>query len=135
LDEIDGGTAPHHRRKEARAMSAPAPPKKNDLAMPSPGPEATGTSTRARVGDEIVVRRSTAGVIVRDAGIVGLHHPDGRAPRDVRWAENGRRTLYFPGPDAYLRHLTSAPHPAVPSADAASAPDELLTGGSHVPAR
>jgi hypothetical protein len=135
LNEIGGGTAPRHRRKEAKAMSAPAPAKKNDRAVPSTGPEATGTSMRAGVGDEIVVRGTTAGVIARDGEIVGLHHPDGSPPYDVRWAENGRRTLYFPGPDAYVRHLTSAPHPAGLSADASSAPDELVTGGSHVPAR
>ncbi|MFD5756220.1 DUF1918 domain-containing protein [Streptomyces sp. NPDC127044] len=116
-------------------MSAPAPPKKNELAMPSPGPGATGTSMRAHVGDEIVVRGTTAGVTANDGEIVGLHHPDGGPSRDVRWAENGRRALYFPGPGAYIRRLTSAPHPAGPSADASSAPDELLTGGSHVPAR
>ncbi|MCX5095953.1 DUF1918 domain-containing protein [Streptomyces sp. NBC_00365] len=116
-------------------MSAPAPAKKNDRAVPSTGPEATGTSMRAHVGDEIVVRGTTAGGIARDGEIVGLHHPDGSPPYDVRWAENGRATLYFPGPDAYIRHPTSVPHPAGPSADTSSAPDELVTGGSHVPAR
>ncbi|WP_327138399.1 DUF1918 domain-containing protein (plasmid) [Streptomyces sp. NBC_01340] len=116
-------------------MSAPAPAKKNDRAVPSTGTEATGTSMHGRVGDEIVVRATTAGVIARDGEIVGLHHPDGSPPYDVRWTENGRWTLYFPGPDAYIRDLTSAPHPAGPAADASSAPGELVTGGSHVPAR
>ncbi|MEU5439896.1 DUF1918 domain-containing protein [Streptomyces griseofuscus] len=96
-------------------MSAPAPLKKNDQAVPATGPEAIGASMRARVGDEIVVRGTTAGVIARDGEIVGLHHPDGSPPYDVRWADSGRVTLYFPGPDAYIRHL--------------------VTGDCHVPAR
>ncbi|MFJ7904694.1 DUF1918 domain-containing protein [Streptomyces sp. NPDC096198] len=88
-------------------MSAPAPAK-NAKAGP-------GTSMRARVGDEIVVRGTAAGVVARDGEIVGLHHEDGSPPYDVRWAEDGRLTLYFPGPDAYVRHL--------------------VTGGGHVGAR
>ncbi|WP_406164704.1 DUF1918 domain-containing protein [Streptomyces sp. NBC_00996] len=103
--------------------------------MPSTGPEATGTSMRAQVGDEIVVRGTTAGIVARDGEVVGLHHPDGSPPYDVRWAEDGRVTLYFPGPDACIRHLAPAPHPASASAHASSAPDELVTGGGHVAAR
>ncbi|MFF7356397.1 DUF1918 domain-containing protein [Streptomyces filipinensis] len=96
-------------------MSVPSPLKKNDQAVPATGPEATGASALARVGDEIVVRGTTAGVIARDGEIVGLHHPDGSPPYDVRWADSGRVTLYFPGPDSCIRHL--------------------VTGGDHVPAR
>ncbi|MEV8561372.1 DUF1918 domain-containing protein [Streptomyces sp. NPDC051917] len=87
-------------------MSFPAPAK-NAQAVAQAGPEATGTSMRARVGDEIVIRGTTAGVVARDGEIVGLHHQDGSPPYDVRWAEDGRVTLYFPGPDAYVRHLVS----------------------------
>ncbi|MYW18669.1 DUF1918 domain-containing protein [Streptomyces sp. SID2955] len=96
-------------------MSVPAPLKKSDQAVPTTGPEARGASARARVGDEIVVRGTTAGVIARDGEIIGLHHPDGSPPYDVRWADSGRVTLYFPGPDSHIRHLA--------------------TGGDHVPAR
>ncbi|MFJ5901912.1 DUF1918 domain-containing protein [Streptomyces sp. NPDC093064] len=94
-------------------MSAPAPAKDNDRAVRSTGSEAGGTWMR--VGDEIVVRGTAARVIVRDGEIVGLRHPDGSPPCDVRWADSGRVTLYFPGPDAYIRHL--------------------VTGGDHVTAR
>ncbi|MGW2459785.1 DUF1918 domain-containing protein [Streptomyces sp. NPDC001761] len=96
-------------------MSAPAPLRKNDPAISITGPEATGSSMRARVGDEIVVRGTTAGVVARDGEIVGPPHPDGSHPYDVRRADSGRVTLYFPGPDAYVRHL--------------------VTGDGHVPAR
>src|SRR4051794_1083696 len=97
-------------------MSAPAPTSKNERAVPSTGPEATSTSMRAHVGDEIVVRGAGAGVVARDGEVVGLRRADGSPPYDVRRAEDGRVTLYFPGPDACIRHLTPAPHPARTSA-------------------
>ncbi|MER5975032.1 DUF1918 domain-containing protein [Streptomyces sp. NPDC001857] len=62
---------------------------------------------RGRVGDEIVVRGTTAGVIARDGEIIGLHHPDGSPPYDVLWADSGRVTLYFPGSDARICHLAA----------------------------
>ncbi|MES4891589.1 DUF1918 domain-containing protein [Streptomyces sp. NPDC096012] len=88
-------------------MSAPTPLKKADQAAPATGPRSTDVSKRARVGDEIVVRGTTAGVVARDGEIVGIHHPDGGPPYDVRWSDSGRVTLYFPGPDAYIRHLVA----------------------------
>ncbi|WP_308030989.1 DUF1918 domain-containing protein [Streptomyces sp. CoH27] len=88
-------------------MTAPAPAKK---AHPGTRPEMTGARMRARIGDEIVVRGITTGVVARDGEVVGHHHPDGGPPYDVRWADNGRVTLYFPGPDAYVRHLAGGGH-------------------------
>ncbi|MGW1619290.1 DUF1918 domain-containing protein [Streptomyces sp. NPDC002172] len=78
-------------------MSAPASAKKTDRARTDTRPEATGASMHAHVGDEIVVRGSRAGVVARDGEVVGLHHPDGGPPYDVRWADSGRVTVYFPG--------------------------------------
>ncbi|MFC9459110.1 DUF1918 domain-containing protein [Streptomyces sp. NPDC058430] len=75
----------------------------------------------ARAGDEIVVRGTTAGVVTRDGEVVGVHHRDGSPPYDVRWAEDGRVTLYFPGPDAYVRHLTGEPVSVDTCADVPSA--------------
>jgi hypothetical protein len=89
---------------------------------------------RARVGHEIVVRGTTAGVVARDGEVVGLSHPDGSPPYDMRWAENRQVTLCFTGPDA-IGHLTPTPHAARSSAHTSSASDELMTGGGHVPTR
>ncbi|WP_234376939.1 DUF1918 domain-containing protein [Streptomyces sp. TP-A0356] len=74
-------------------------------------PRATGSGMRADVGDEIVVRGAAPGVIAREGEVVGVHHPDGSPPYEVCWSDSGRVTLYFPGPDAYVRHLahTSTP--------------------------
>ncbi|MGY5052184.1 DUF1918 domain-containing protein [Streptomyces sp. 900105755] len=89
-------------------MSAPASAKQTDRATADTWPEATGASTHAAIGDEIVVRGTRAGVVARDGEVVGLHHPDGSPPYDVRWADSGRVTVSFPGPDSRVRHLTAA---------------------------
>ena len=64
----------------------------------------------ARVGDQIVVAGPTVGESGRDGEIVGLHHPDGTPPYDVRWSDTGRVTVFFPGPDARIKHLTDHGH-------------------------
>ncbi|GAA2439501.1 hypothetical protein GCM10010273_16530 [Streptomyces lavendulocolor] len=61
--------------------------------------------TRARLGDQIIVEGPTVGVVRRDGEVVGLHHDDGSPPYDVRWSDTGRVTVFFPGPDAHIRHL------------------------------
>ncbi|GAA3806267.1 DUF1918 domain-containing protein [Streptomyces chiangmaiensis] len=92
-------------------MSAPAPAEKGHRTTDMPPAEATGHGMRAHVGDEIVVRGTAPGVIAREGEVVGVHHPDGSPPYDVRWADTDRVTLYFPGPDAYIKHLAPTPTP------------------------
>ncbi|MGV9245998.1 DUF1918 domain-containing protein [Streptomyces sp. NPDC003710] len=92
-------------------MTAPARTQKSDPRTEVPPAKATGHGMRAHVGDEIVVRGTAPGVIARDGEVVGVHHPDGSPPYDVRWSDSGRVTLYFPGPDAYVRRLA---HTATP---------------------
>ncbi|MEY9877564.1 hypothetical protein ABH931_007088 [Streptacidiphilus sp. MAP12-33] len=59
-------------------------------------------------GDQIVVDGTRPGTTRRDGEVVGLHHPDGTPPFDVRWSDTGRTTLYFPGPDAHVVHFDHA---------------------------
>lgn len=59
----------------------------------------------AQRGDRLVVR-SHASLPGRDAEILELTHPDGSPPYRVRWSDNGHEALVFPGPDAYVEHLT-----------------------------
>ncbi|MGW6914215.1 DUF1918 domain-containing protein [Kitasatospora sp. NPDC054939] len=59
---------------------------------------------KAALGDRIIVQGTRPGVARRDGEIVGLHHPDGSPPYDVRWSDDGRVTEYFPGPDARVHH-------------------------------
>jgi uncharacterized protein DUF1918 len=95
-------------------MTAPAPAGKGRGITDVPAAESLGSGMRAHVGDEIVVRGSAAGVIAREGEVVGVHHPDGTPPYDVRWEDTARVTLYFPGPDAYIKHLEPAPAPDGP---------------------
>ncbi|WP_374209087.1 DUF1918 domain-containing protein [Kitasatospora sp. A2-31] len=64
---------------------------------------------RAAVGDRIIVQGTRPGATRRDGEIVGLHHPDGSPPYDVRWSDDGRVTEYFPGPDTRLHHFEHPP--------------------------
>lgn len=64
-----------------------------------------GTTVSARLGDQIIVEGPAVGVVRRDGEVVGLHHDDGSPPYDVRWSDTGKVTLFFPGPDAHIKHL------------------------------
>ncbi|MET3983028.1 hypothetical protein ABIC27_000883 [Streptomyces sp. PvR034] len=69
----------------------------------------TGESgIHALLGDQVVVGGPAVGKSGRDGEVVGLHHDDGTPPYDIRWSDTGRVTLYFPGPDAHVRHLNEA---------------------------
>ncbi|WP_190199898.1 DUF1918 domain-containing protein [Streptomyces djakartensis] len=58
----------------------------------------------AHLGDQLVIDSPTTGAARRDGEIIGLHHPDGTPPYDVRWSDTDEVTLVFPGPDAHIRH-------------------------------
>jgi Rv2632c-like/Domain of unknown function (DUF1918) len=60
----------------------------------------------AAVGDRIVVAAAVVGGPMRDGEIieVGSH---GGPPYLVRWSDDGRETLFFPGPDAHVAHHES----------------------------
>ncbi|MFJ5547461.1 DUF1918 domain-containing protein [Streptomyces sp. NPDC093225] len=73
----------------------------------------------AEVGDQIVIGGPTVGSPGRDGEVIALHHPDGTPPYDVRWSDTGRTSVFFPGPDARIKHLhhrTSAPTDRIRSA-------------------
>ncbi len=59
---------------------------------------------KANIGDKIVVRGHHVGEPDIDAEILEIRGPDGAPPYLVRWSEDGREGLYFPGPDAQLVH-------------------------------
>jgi hypothetical protein len=63
----------------------------------------------ARPGDRLVIRGHVVGERARDAEILEALGRDGQPPFRVRWEDTGRETEIFPGPDAYIDHLTSDP--------------------------
>lgn len=62
----------------------------------------------AQVGDQLVILSVTLDRPVRDGEIIEARGPDGSPPFLVRWADDGRTTLVFPGPDARVHSLTNA---------------------------
>ena len=65
------------------------------------------TGMYAAVGDELVVRSLHVDGPHRDGEIIEVHGADGSPPYLVRWSDTGHESLVFPGPDAFVRHLTS----------------------------
>lgn len=67
---------------------------------------------QAHVGDQIIIRGHHVGEHERRGEILEVHGDDGGAPYLVRWDEDGHQSLFFPGTDAYIRHLEHADRPA-----------------------
>jgi hypothetical protein len=63
------------------------------------------TGLRASPGDRLVIRAHHLGEPDRDAEILEALGKDGTPPFRVRWEEDGREALLFPGPDAYVEHF------------------------------
>lgn len=71
---------------------------------------------RAQVGDWLVVHSHTEGRHDRRAEILGTG-ADGAPPYTVRWTDDDREVLVFPGPDAQV--MTAAEHDAHARSEAA----------------
>jgi len=63
----------------------------------------------AHAGDRIVVRGHHVGEPDRDCEVLEVRGPGGDPPYVVRWADDGHEVLFFPGPDASVRHLEPSP--------------------------
>ncbi|MCM3886635.1 DUF1918 domain-containing protein [Frankia sp. R82] len=87
-----------HPRHEA---GLPLPTASTRVARAAPG------RGQATVGDQIIVHRHAAGEPNRDGEILQVHSPAGDPPFRVRWADTGKVTFYYPGPDAEIRHLVT----------------------------
>ncbi|SEO84162.1 DUF1918 domain-containing protein [Trujillonella endophytica] len=61
---------------------------------------------QAQVGHWLVVHGRTLDAPVREGLIVGVPHADGSPPYEVRWTDDERTSLVFPGADT-----TVVPHP------------------------
>lgn len=64
---------------------------------------------RARPGDRLTIAAHRQGDRPRDAEVLEVRGPDGGPPYLVRWEESGRVSLHYPGPDAVVEHIASAP--------------------------
>lgn len=56
----------------------------------------------AHIGDRIVLESPHLGEHRRVGVVTAVCHADGAPPYMVRWLDDGRTTLIFPGPDARI---------------------------------
>jgi len=61
---------------------------------------------RASVGDRLIIKGHVVGQAEREGEILEVRGADGTPPYSVRWDDDGHVGLFFPGPDAEVRHLT-----------------------------
>jgi len=59
----------------------------------------------ADVGDRIMIKGHHIGDPDRQGEIVEVHGPAGGPPYKVRWGDDGHESVFFPGPDASVRHV------------------------------
>jgi hypothetical protein len=91
-----------------------------------------GATMDAVVGDRIVVAPAMLDGPVRDGEIIEVGE-QGRPPYLARWSDDGRETLFFPGPDAHISHHESLPEPpAAAETPARAAAATAATRHSHV---
>jgi hypothetical protein len=67
---------------------------------------------QAHVGDRLVSKGIHLGDGKRVGVIIALRHPDGTPPYEVRWLDDGRVALVFPGPETHIEPPTGLVHPA-----------------------
>lgn len=67
----------------------------------------------AQVGDRIVLEQTLLGGPRRVGVIVAVARADGSPPYQVRWLDDARTTLIFPGAEARIEPLAHHDHPAV----------------------
>ena len=79
----------------------------------------TEVEMKASVGDRVVIAASRVDGPVRDGEILAVG-PDGGPPYRIRWSDQGREGLFFPGADAHIQHFAGSEgqHPPVEGHDA-----------------
>ena len=60
---------------------------------------------QATIGDRLVMKGHRLGEHGRDGEILEVRGEDGGPPYLVRWEDNGRESLLFPGSDALVDHF------------------------------
>jgi hypothetical protein len=61
---------------------------------------------KAEVGDLVVVASRKLLGQVRVGEVIAVGDSSGGGPYRVRWSDDGRETLFFPGADAHVEHPT-----------------------------
>ena len=69
-------------------------------------PQPQSERYKARVGDRLVIQGHHEGEPQRDAEILEVRGPGGGPPYRVRWQDDGHESIYYPGSDAFVQHLS-----------------------------
>lgn len=64
---------------------------------------------KAETGDRIVIKGHYIGQPDRDCEVLEVRGTNGEPPYLVRWEDDGREGLFFPGSDAVVQHFTHRP--------------------------
>ncbi len=64
----------------------------------------------AAVGDRIIIKGHHIGEPDRDCEVLEVRGRDGEPPYVVRWEDSGHEALFFPGPDASVKHYEVHSH-------------------------
>ena len=59
---------------------------------------------QAKAGDRIVIKGHHVGEPDRDCEVLEVRGANGGPPFLVRWDDGGHESLFYPGPDASVRH-------------------------------
>jgi len=63
----------------------------------------------AKPGDHLVIKGHHVGDVEKDGEILEVHGAGGEPPFLVRWSDEERETLVFPGSDAVVEHSRKRP--------------------------
>jgi Domain of unknown function (DUF1918) len=74
--------------------------------MPDHSPRQSSARGTARVGDRLVIQGHHEGEPKRDAEILEVRGPDGGPPYRVRWQDDGHESIYYPGSDSFVQHVS-----------------------------
>jgi hypothetical protein len=64
---------------------------------------------QAAAGDHIIIRGHRINEAAREAVVLEARGADNHAPFMVRWLDDGHEGLFFPGPDAVVKHQVDEP--------------------------
>jgi hypothetical protein len=67
-----------------------------------------GESMWARQGDRLVIKSGQVGERPRDGQVLEVRGKHGEPPYLVRWSDDGRIALVYPGTDAIVEHGSRA---------------------------
>jgi hypothetical protein len=65
---------------------------------------------KAQTGDRLILAGTHVGDPQRAGVVLEVHGRDGAPPFLVRWEDNGRESLCFPGPDARIQPAVGPAH-------------------------